>query len=408
MNPRPAYCTAASARGGRSARQVALATPQARLAANRYPVASSATVLLGSADRGTRQYAGMPSTPARPSSGSVDCLVVGGGPAGLSAAIQLGRMCRSCVIADDDAGRSLWSQVTRNHLGFPDGISATDLRLLGQEQAVRYGADLRGGRVVRLRRDRRASGGFVATIEPRETSATDATPGLPDNQDRERRHAAGLGERASARTRTIRARTVLLATGVVDAFPAFSGRDECVGVSLFWCIVCDGYEAIGRHVAVVGDDEDALETAFGLLHFTDRVTLVTGRRRTRAPRQHLRALEERGVSVRRTTVAAYCHRDGRMERLELGDDDDIACDMVFVSAPKRARTELGRRLGAATDEAGYLEVDPEGRTSVPGLFAAGDVTAGHAHQVSAAAHGGATAATAVNYELYDPVERGEA
>jgi thioredoxin reductase (NADPH) len=81
--------------------------------------------------------------------------------------------------------------------------------------------------------------------------------------------------------------------------------------------------------------------------------------------------------------------------------------MVFVSAPKRSRSELAARLGAERDDDGYVVTDGEGRTSVPGLFAAGDVTAGHAHQVTTAAHQGATAATAVNYVLYDEVERGE-
>ncbi len=338
----------------------------------------------------------------------LDCLVVGGGPAGLAAAIQLGRMRRSCAIVDDDAGRSLWSQITRNHLGFPDGVSATDLRLLGQRQAVRYGGELLGGRVTGLRRDRRRAGGFVATIEPRaQATADDTTPGLPGNQRRERRYAARLGERATPHSATLRARTVIVATGVVDAFPSFSGRDECVGVSLFWCIVCDGYEAIGRHVAVVGDDEEALETALGLLHFTARVTLVTGRRRTPAPVKRLRQLEARDVVVHRTTVATYQHEGGRMERLVLGDGTDVPCDMVFVSTPKRPQNELARRLGATVDADGHLVVDPEGRTTVAGVFAAGDVTAGHAHQVTAAAHGGATAATAVNHELYDTVERGD-
>src|SRR5918995_1507007 len=96
--------------------------------------------------------------------GTLDCLVVGGGPAGLAAAVQLGRLHRSCVVVDDDAGRSLWSQVTRNHLGFPDGVTAADLRLLGQRQAVAYEAELRRGEVTGLRHARDRTGGFVATI----------------------------------------------------------------------------------------------------------------------------------------------------------------------------------------------------------------------------------------------------
>jgi thioredoxin reductase (NADPH) len=213
---------------------------------------------------------------------------------------------------------------------------------------------------------------------------------------------------------------VLLATGVVDAFPAFAGRDECVGVSLFWCIVCDGYEAIGRHVAVIGDDAEAIGTAFGLTHFTDRVTFVTGRRRTRAKPERLRSLEARGVAVVRGPVEAYRQESGRIRSIVVGPlrpgapaassgvrhgATTVDCEMVFVSSPKRPRTELARRLGARVDDAGYLVTDDAGRTSVTGIYAGGDATAGHSHQVTTAAHLGATAATAVNYDLYDSVER---
>lgn len=359
----------------------------------------------------------MPSTgPARdpaPPSGTIDCLVVGGGPAGLAAAVQLGRLRRSCVVVDDDAGRSLWSQVTRNHLGFPDGVMAADLRLLGQRQAVTYGADLRHGEVTGLRRARAEGGGFVATIVAAgEGEPDDATPGIDTNRARERQHGARLGERETRRRTRIRARTVLLATGVIDAFPSFVGRDECVGISLFWCIVCDGFESIGRHVAVVGDDEEAISTAFGLRQFTDRVTLVTGRRRTTAPAGRLRSLETRGVTVLRGPVETYRHEEGTIRSIVVGrsgsrkEATTVGCEMVFVSTPKRPRTELARRLGARAEGAGYLVTDDAGRTTVAGLYAAGDATAGHSHQVTTAAHLGATAATAVNFDLYDPVEQG--
>ena len=335
----------------------------------------------------------------------IDCLVIGGGPAGLAAAVQLARLRRSCVVVDDDAGRSLWSQVTRNYLGFPDGIAAADLRLLGQRQAVGHGVRLRSGRVRSLRRGR--DGGFVAASEHASDTDELSTPGLAEHRDRERAHGARLGERGTRGSHRMVARMVILASGVVDAFPAFEGRDACVGVSLFWCIVCDGYEATGRHVTVVGDDDEAIGTAFGLLHFTERVTLVTGARRRRARgRTRLAELERRGVRVVRGPVTRYLHTDGRIERLELGDAARIECEMVFVSSPKRPRTELARRLGARVDATGYLLVDEGGRTSVPGLYAAGDVLAGHAHQVAAGVAAGARAATAANYDLYDPVERG--
>jgi thioredoxin reductase (NADPH) len=346
----------------------------------------------------------------------IDCVVVGGGPAGLAAAIQLGRLRRSCVVVDDNAGRSLWSQVTRNHLGFPDGVTAADLRLLGQRQAVAYGATLRDGEVTGLRRAAGRAAGFVVTIAATdEAEPDDETPGMAENRARERRHGARLGERRTRQRVRLHARTVLLATGVVDAFPTFAGRDECVGISLFWCIVCDGYESIGRHVAVVGDDAEAIGTAFGLRHFTDRVTLVTGRRTSLAAAERLEALRERGVTVIEGTVTAYRHDSGRIRSLKVGrtghgrghGPTSVDCEMVFVSTPKRPRTELAHRLGARADEAGYVVTDDAGRTTVMGLYAAGDATAGHSHQVTAAAHLGATTATAINYDLYDPVERDE-
>ena len=339
---------------------------------------------------------------------SLDCLVIGGGPAGLAAAIQLGRLRRSCLIVDDDAGRSLFSQVTRNHLGFPDGVTAANLRILGLRQADQYGAELRAGRVVDL--ERAGIDGFEATIEPIRDPTTEAEemaePGAKRNRARERRAAAKLGEMVTRRTTTIRARTVLVATGVVDEFPAFPDRDLCVGISLFWCIVCDGFESIGRSVTVVGDDEHAITTALGLTHFTDRVTLVTNRsrRRTDTSAGVLAELQRRGVTVVRAPVGEYHHTDGQIERL-VAEGRDIACEMVFVSAPKRARSGLARHFGAKVDRAGYVITDDAGRTTVPGLYAAGDVTAGHSHQVTTSAHLGATAATAVNWDLYDPFEQ---
>ncbi len=347
---------------------------------------------------------------------SVDCVVVGGGPAGLAAAIQLGRLRRSCVVVDDDAGRSQWSQVTRNHLGFPDGVTSADLRLLGQRQAVNYGVRLRNGSVTGLRRTGGGGGAFLLSVAAADgPEADDAAPGLASVRIREQRFGVHLGERQTRRRIRVRALTVLLATGVVDAFPSFQGRDECVGISLFWCIICDGFEAIGKHVVVVGDDEEAIETAFGLKHFTDLVTLVTGRRRTRAAPNRLLALKQRGVTVVVGPVDEYHHHRGQIRSVVIGRsgpprrwpdaDAVVECDMVFVSTPKRPRSELARRLGAKVDEAGYLVTDDAGRTTQKGLYAAGDVAAGHSHQVTTAAHLGATAATAVNYDLYDRVER---
>ncbi|MBA2719320.1 MAG: NAD(P)/FAD-dependent oxidoreductase [Chloroflexi bacterium] len=336
----------------------------------------------------------------------VDCVVIGGGPAGLSAAIQVARLARSCVLVDDDRGRSLWSQTTRNFLGFPNGIKATDLRLLGQRQATNHGVILRAGHVAGLRRSR-SGHGFDVLVEPPDDVVDLATaePGLEANQSRERA-ARRMDERQTSRPTVVRGRTVILATGVADRYPAFDGRDACVGISLFWCIVCDGYEARGRRVAVVGDDDDAVSTAFFLARLSDRVILVTNRGRSRLPRTRQSKLESRGVEVVRAVVEAYDHVAGRIHTVRVGGHTSpIPVEMVFVSSPRAPRTLLARRLGARRDDAGYLVVDAAMRTSVDGLWAAGDILAGHPHQVGEGAATGAVAATAVSYDLMDPSAR---
>ena len=191
--------------------------------------------------------------------------------------------------------------------------------------------------------------------------------------------------------------------GVVDAFPSFAGRDECVGISLFWCIVCDGYEAIGRHVAVVGDDEEAIGTAFGLRHFTDRVTLVTGRRTHpgRSP-SGCEALRDRGVAVIERSGDALPPEAGRIRSLTVGRTgarprrwahDRRVRDGVRLDA--EAPADRARPSPRRTSGRGRLRRHGRrGPDSVTGLYAAGDATAGHSHQVTTAAHLGATAATA--------------
>ncbi len=333
----------------------------------------------------------------------VDCVIVGGGAAGLSAAVNMGRMRRS-VLLIDERDRFVWKHVAHNYLGFPDGVPAVEIRRLGWRQAAKYGAQLllghvataaRDGDLFRFRVERLPEGGAWANrpgpIVPRDAEMAQIFGEVPDGGPIE-----------------VIARSVILATGVFGHFPEFPGRDQCVGRSLFWCIHCDGYESIDRVVAVVGHDEEAISTALDLLDFTDRVTIVAGRAEGfDVPSSRLADLAEAGISAFPCGVSEYQNSDGQMQALVLDDParTRLAVEQVYTVRRSKAANDLARQLGLDLNPIGQIVVTSEQHTNVPGAYAAGDATSLHDHQLSAAVHEGNQAACAANYHLYRAVQR---
>ncbi len=351
---------------------------------------------------------------AEPPVREVDCLIVGGGAAGLSAAINLGRMRRSTIVVDDK-DRFRWRHPIHNYLGFPDGIKAVDLRRLGRRQAAKYGASFVIGTVTTAAPDgdrfrariealaARPGGAAGAAGNPGAASTVWAAVDGPDEE------LASTSERIQdGRPIEVLARSVILATGVRGHFPEFSGREDCVGVSLFWCIHCDGYESIDRVVCVVGDDEDAVETALDMLDFTSHVTLVAGRAEGFvAPASRLADLEAGGIPAYPFAVAEFQNRDGQMQALVLDDParTRINVEHLYTVCRSIPTNDLARQLGVAVNELGHIVIDTDQHTNVPGVLAAGDITSPHDHQFSAAVHEGNQAACAANYRLYRREQR---
>ncbi len=333
----------------------------------------------------------------------LDCVVVGGGAAGLSAAVNMGRMRRSVLLVDE-RDRFLWVHVAHNFLGFPGGIGGVEIRRLGWRHAAKYGVELLLGHVAtatlqgdrfRLRIERLPEGGAWAHRP---------APNVPRDEEM----ALMFGEVPKGGPIEVVARTVILATGVLGHFPEFPGRDKCVGRSLFWCTHCEGYESIGRVVAVVGHDEEAVQIALDLLVFTDRVTLVAGRSEGfEVSASRLADLARNGVAAHPWGVAEYENRDGQMQALVLDDPERtrIPVEQVYTICRTRAVNELARQLGLELSPLGQIVVTSEQRTNVPGVYAAGDATNLHDHQLSAAVHEGNQAACAANYHLYPLVGR---
>ena len=300
-----------------------------------------------------------------------DALIVGGGPAGLSAAIYLARFNRSALVIDAGEGRSTSHETNENYLGFPEGIPSRDLRERGRRQAQRFGVDFADGCVLNVVRD-------------------------------------GEQFEASADVCNIRARTLILATGAVDLFPEIDGLEECIGRSLFWCITCDGYKTRGKRVVVAGQTDEAAVTAMQLRNFTDAVTVVTNRRSGDAAlSERVRAnLGASCVALHEGVIASVEGEGGVLRSIALDDGTRIELDLLFSQQGSRPNNDLATALGVKTSEGGWIEVDEEQRTNVEHVYAAGDVTRIFAHQVVTAAHEGATAGQAANFDLYRPEQRG--
>jgi thioredoxin reductase (NADPH) len=297
-----------------------------------------------------------------------DCAIVGGGPAGLSAAIYMGRMRRSVVVIDDDQGRSNWHQVNRNYLGFVDGIHARSLRDVGEKQASRFG--------VRFLAARATGANYVGEEADRVfTVETSKGP--------------------------VRARTLILCTGVRDKFPEFEGSEECIGQSMFWCIICDGYESIGKKLVVLGHNERAASLALQLRVFTDDITLVSWDEPFNLTDEKMRLLQEHGVRTHDSGCNLFTCSKGQLEKIRLEDGTELELDMVFVAQWIEPNTQLAQQLDVYLDQHGYIVADAEQCTNVGGVYAAGDVTKLNNHQITSAVHEGGMAAAAANYFLYE-------
>ncbi len=288
-----------------------------------------------------------------------EVLIIGAGPAGLTAATYLGRFLRQVLVADAGDPRACWIPVSHNMPGFPAGITGPAILSRLRDQAEEYGAVIEAGRVESLRV---SADGFTARLNGRD----------------------------------IRVRAVLLATGVVDHHPDLPGVEDAVRRSLVRiCPICDGYEATGKAVAVIGDDDKGVKEAAFLRTYTDRVTLIhVGPPEALVDRA---ALNRLGVSLVETRIEQVDLEDDRVTALGYSGQR-TAFDMVYSALGTSPNASLAETLGAQTGEDGRLVVDPHQQTTVPGLYAAGDVVRG-LNQIVVASAEAAVAATDIHNRL---------
>jgi thioredoxin reductase (NADPH) len=274
-----------------------------------------------------------------------DCLIIGGGPAGLAAALYLARFRRRLLLIDNGAARAASIPTSHNVPFFASGIGGPELLARERENALRYNAEIVSGTVIGLRKRRE---GFLADT-------------MSDS-----------GE-ASA----VRAACVLLATGASDIEPNLPNLPNAVQRGLVrYCPICDGYEVTNKKVAVIGYGERGLgEAVFIARSYTPDVTLLTlGEPMGLDPEEEAQVAAHNIEVVGEPIVALDCSADEVRLRAENGAEHRF--DVLYSALGIRVRSELAVSLGAEHDEEGAIIVDEHSATSVDGLYAAGDVTAG--------------------------------
>jgi thioredoxin reductase (NADPH) len=291
-----------------------------------------------------------------------DCVIVGAGPAGLTAAIYLARFWLRIRLFDSGDSRASWIPRTNNHAGYPDGIPGRDLLALMQTQAERFGAVREEATVTAIERDGDA---FIVRV----------------------------GERG------VRTRSVLLATGVVNNRPTMDedlhARALAAGL-LRYCPICDGYEVTDKRVGIIGRGSHGMKEALFLRGYTREVTLVSPEEDLDLDPACEAALDAAGVRRVQGPCGGFA-----IEGDQLAFDTAegrLGFDSVYPAMGSVIRSDLAVAAGARANEEGCLEVDDHQRTSIPGLFAAGDVVKG-LDQISHAMGEAGVAATTIRNML---------
>lgn len=292
-----------------------------------------------------------------------DVVVVGAGPAGLSAAIYLGRAMRNVLVVDANKPMCRWEPDIKNYLGFPDGISGEELLQRGRTQTERYKIE------------------FVEDVV-------------------ETAHGAAGDFTVVGKNGEYHARRLILATGIFHIPPAIPELECCLGHSMFFCKDCDGFRVQGKKIGVVGTNNDTVEYALGMLAYSPCVFVLTNDFRPIWDKQHERWLEEYHIRVFDGRVEKVDHRDGQIRTISFAKGEGLVLDTVFTTRGDVFHSRIADDLGAEIDETGEILVDKCMMTSVKGVYAAGCVTPANC-QIIIAAGQGAVAAQSINRDLFE-------
>lgn len=293
---------------------------------------------------------------------TVDCVIVGAGPAGLTAGNYLRRFHRSVAIFDDDQSRAKRIPRSHNYPGFPEGVTGPALLARMREQLDAVGGEVLTARVTHVKRE----------------------DGLL---------------RVDTAQRTVHARTVLLATGVSDNEPAVDGVGELRSHGLLrQCPICDGFEFSDRNIAIVGAGDHGMREAFFLRDYSARIALIAAHGEGDISDECRAQLEKRGVNCIDVPPSRVARTSDGGIAVTLRDGSEHRFDVMYAALGCVPHSQLAADVGAGLDDSGNIVVDAHCRTNVRGVYSAGDVVVG-LDQLAVAVGHAAIAATAIHNDL---------
>ncbi|MCM3548175.1 NAD(P)/FAD-dependent oxidoreductase [Shouchella clausii] len=293
-----------------------------------------------------------------------DCIIIGGGPAGLNAALVLGRAKRKVLLLDENKPRNAVTHASHGFLT-RDGIKPSAFKEAAYADLRKYPniewAQVRVGTMTK------EQGGFSVQTETKET---------------------------------YHARKILLATGLKDQLPDIAGIESFYGSSLFPCPFCDGWELRDRPLVVICEDERVLHLGKLIWNWSKDLVICTNGQRFLTDEQKTAFLAN-GIKVIEKEIAALEGEDGQLQNIRFADGQEINREGGFVAVDLQQAEAFGKALGCTYNEQGGIKTDPFGRTSVAGVYASGDTTFNGPQQLILAAAEGSKVGAGIVIDLVD-------
>ncbi len=294
----------------------------------------------------------------------IDCAIIGGGPAGLTAALVLGRAKRNVVMFDDNQPRNA---ITEESHGFltRDGVKPDEFREISHQEISKYPS-------VEIRQSR------ITDVSKSEDSFT-----LPENNDT-----------------VLQAKTVILATGLKEILPTIDGIHDYYGKSLFNCPYCDGWELRDRPLVVICEGPHAFHMTKNIWNWSRDLLVCTNGHAVLTDEQK-EAFSRNKIRVNESPIIALVGKNGVLERVVFSTGEESVCAGGFVAPQWLQASSFGEKLGCEMNAFGGTVTDNFGRTTIKGVYAAGDAATVMPSQLILAAAEGNIAAAGVNTDLIE-------